>query len=83
MIMSDTRSRHSPLAAQNPSILQLAEITNVQINLLPEQILQRITKDSDSDSDRAINEVFRLLPPELKGQLRRMLRQSIYLALNT
>ena len=65
------RSRHSPQAAQNPSILQPAEITNVQ-TIPPEQTLQRSSKDSGSDSeietwsfDRAVNEVFRLLPPEL------------------
>ena len=65
------RSRHSPQAAQNPSILQHAEITNVQ-TIPPEQTLQHSTKDSGLDSeietlsfDRAINEVFRLLPPEL------------------
>ena len=64
------RSRHSPQTAQNPSILQPAEIT-VQTIPQPEQTLQGSTKDSGSESeietwsfDRAINEVFRLLPPE-------------------
>ena len=53
-------------------MLQPAGITNVQTIPQPEQTLQRSTKDSGSDSeietwsfDRAINEVFRLLPPEL------------------
>ena len=53
-------------------MLQPAEITNVQTIPQPEQTLQHSTKDSGSDSeietwsfDRAINEVFRLLPPEL------------------
>ena len=66
------RSRHSPRTAQNPSILQPVEITNVQTIPQPEQTLQRSTKDSGSESeietwsfDRAINEVFGLLPLEL------------------
>ena len=36
-----TRSRHSPQTAQNPNILQPAEITNVQTIPQPEQTLQR------------------------------------------
>ena len=66
------RSRHSPQAAQNPSMLQPVEITNVQTIPQPEQTLQCSTKDLGSDSeietwsfDRAINEIFRLLPPEM------------------
>ena len=66
------RSRYSQQAAQNPSFLQPAEINNVQTIPQPEQTLQCSTKDSGSESeietwsfDRAINEVFRLLPPEL------------------
>ena len=65
-------SRHSPQAAEIPSMLQPAEITNVPTISQPEHTLQRPTKDSVSDSetetwsfDMAINEVFRLLPPEL------------------
>ena len=65
------RGRHTPQTAQNPSFLQPEEITNVQ-TLPPEQTLQRPLRDSGSKSetetwsfDRAINEVFRLLPPEL------------------
>ena len=65
------RTRHSPQAVQNTNILQPVEITNVQ-TILPEQTLQHPSKDSGSDSeietwsfDRAINEVFRLLPAEL------------------
>ena len=66
------RRRHSPQATQNPSMLQPAEITNVQTIPQPEQTLQCSTKDSGSHSeienwsfDEAFNEVFRLLPPEL------------------
>ena len=65
------RGRHTQQTAQNPSFLQPEEITNVQ-TLPPEQTLQRPLRDSGSKSvtetwsfDRAINEVFRLLPPEL------------------
>ena len=65
------RSRHTPQAAQNSSFLQPAEIMNVQ-TIPPEQTLQRSTKDSGLDSeietwsfDKAINENFRLLPPDL------------------
>ena len=64
-------TRHSPQAVQNKIILQPEEITNVQ-TILPEQTLQHPSKDSGLDSeietwsfDRAVNEVFRLLPPEL------------------
>ena len=53
-------------------MLQPAEVTNVQTIPQPEQTLHHSTKDSGSDSeietwsfDRAINEVFRLLPLEL------------------
>ena len=66
------RSRYSPQAAQNLSMLQPAEITNVQLIPQPQHTLQCSTKDSGSDSeietwsfDRAVNEVFRLLPLEL------------------
>ena len=64
------RSRHSPQAVQNPSMLQPAEITNAPTILQPDQTFQRSSKDSDLEIetwpfDRAINEVFRLLPPEL------------------
>ena len=52
-------------------MLQPAEITNVLTVWQPEHTLQCSTKDSGSDSeietwsfDRAINEVFRLLPLE-------------------
>ena len=79
------RTRHSPQAVQNTNILQPAEIINVQ-TILPEQTLQHPSKDSGSDSeietwsfDKAINEVFRLLPPELCHP-RSILRQSLYLA---
>ena len=58
-------------AVQNPDILQPEEVTNVQ-TITPEQTLLHPSKDSGSESemetwsfDRAINEVFRLLPPEL------------------
>ena len=61
------------MAAQNPSILHPTEITNAY-TIQPEQTLQSSTKDSGSDSeieiwsfDRIINEIFRLLPPELKA----------------
>ena len=86
------RSRHSPQAAENPSMLQPAEITNVLTIPQPEHTLQRSTKDSGSDSemetwsfDRAINEVFRILPLELcprPPHMGSILRQSLYLALN-
>ena len=53
-------------------MLQHMKITNVQTIPQPEQTLQHSTKDSGSDSeietwsfDRAISEVFRLLPQEL------------------
>ena len=76
------RSRHSPQAAQNPSILQPAEITNVQ-TIPPEQTLQRSTKDSGSGSEIEINEAVRLLPPELCPRpTEEILRQSLYLASN-
>ena len=65
------RSRYSPQAVQNPRILQPEEIPNVQ-TMTPEQTLPRPSRDTGSDTkmetwsfDRAINEIFRLLPPEL------------------
>ena len=45
------RNRHSPQAAQNPSMLQPVEITNVQTVPQTEQTLQRSTKNSGSDSE--------------------------------
>ena len=63
------RSRQILQVAEAPHTLQPAEITNVP---QPEQITQHSTKESGSDLeheiwsfDRAINEVFRLLPQEL------------------
>ena len=65
------RSRYSPQAVQNPQVLQPEELSNVR-TMTPEQTLLRPSRDSGSDTemetwtfDRAINEVFRLLPPEL------------------
>ena len=49
MIGRYKRSRHSPQAAQNPSILQPEEITNVQ-TITPEQTLQCPSRDSGSES---------------------------------
>ena len=53
-------------------MLQPAEITNAPTIPQPDQTFQHSSKESGSDSeietwsfDRAINEVFRLLPPEL------------------
>ena len=53
-------------------MLQPVEITNVPTISQPEYVIQRSTKDSGSETemetwsfDRAIKEVFRLLPPEL------------------
>ena len=53
-------------------MLQPAEITNVPTIPQPEHVIQHSTTDSGSESymetwsfDRAINKVFRLLPPEL------------------
>ena len=66
------RSRHSPQAVESPITLQPAEITNVPTIPQPEYVFQRSTKDSGSDSeqetwsfDRAINDIFRLLSPEM------------------
>ena len=65
------RSRYNPQAVQNPQVLQPEEISNIQ-TMTPEQVMPRPSRDSGSDNemetwsiDRAINEVFRLLPPEL------------------
>ena len=62
------RNRYSP---QNPQILQPEEVSNIQ-TMTPEQVIPRPSRDSGSDNemeawsfDRAINEAFRLLPPEL------------------
>ena len=71
--MVDTkRNRHTLQAIETLITLQPAEITNVQTIPQPELVIHRSTKDSGSDSeqetwsfDRAINEVFRLLPLEL------------------
>ena len=84
------RSRHSPQAAQNPSMLQPAEITNVQTIPQTEQTLQHSPKDSGSDSeiknwsfDRAIKFSGFCLRSYTQDQPRSMLWQSLYLALNT
>ena len=65
------RSRYSPQAVQNPQVLQPEEIPTVQ-TMTSELNIPRPSRDSGSDIeietcsfDRAINEVFRLLPPEL------------------
>ena len=65
------RSRYSPQAVQNPQVLQPEEIPTVQ-TMTSELTIPRPSRDSGSDIeietcsfDRAINEVFRLLPPEL------------------
>ena len=65
------RKRYSPQAVQNPQVLQPEEVPNIQ-TITPEQVIPRPSRDSGSDNesetwsfDRAINEVFRLLPPEL------------------
>ena len=65
------RNRHSPQAVQDPQVPQPEEVPNIQTMTL-EQVISRPSRDSDSDNeseiwffDRAINEVFRLLPPEL------------------
>ena len=65
------RNRYSPQAVQNPQVLQPEEVSNIQI-MTPEQVIPRPSRDSGSDNemetwsfDKAINEVFRLLPPEL------------------
>ena len=85
------RSRHSPQAVQNPSMLQPAEITNApttcnRIRLF--SALQRTGSDLEIETwswsfDRAINEFFRLLSLELCPRpAEEILRQSLYLALN-
>ena len=63
MIMADTKEV-SEYRTQNLSMLQPAEISNVQKMPQPEQTLLRSTKDSGSDSEietwslnRAINKV--------------------------
>ena len=65
------KSRYSPQTVQNPQVLQPEEIPNVP-TITPEQTMPCPSRDSGSDTemetwffDRAINEVFRLLPPEL------------------
>ena len=69
--MADTREIDSPQAVQDPQVPQPKEEPNIQ-TMTPEQVIFRPSRDSGSDSesetwsfDRAINEVFRLLPPEL------------------
>ena len=66
------RRRHTPQAVETLVVLQPAEITNVPTISQPEYVIQCSTKDSGSETemetwsfDRAINEVFRLLPLEL------------------
>ena len=73
-----TRAHKSPQVVQTPTLIQpeetnFSQITNQSINY--DQIQPNLTqqnKESDSETesevwsfDRAINEVFRLLPPEL------------------
>ena len=73
-----TRAHKSPQVVQTPSLIQpeetsFSQVTNQPINY--DQIQPNLTqqnKESDSETesevwsfDRAINEVFRLLPPEL------------------
>ena len=65
------RNRYSPQAVQNPQVLQPEEVSNIQ-TMTPEQVIPRPSRDLGSDNkmqtwsfDREINEVFRLLPPEL------------------
>ena len=69
MIMADTKEVDIDHRLHR---IWVCYITNVQIIPQPQQTLQRSAKDSGSDSeletwsfDRAINEVFRLLPLEL------------------
>ena len=65
------RNKYSPQAVQNPQVLQPEEVSNIQ-TMTPELVIPRPSRDSGSDNemetwffDRAINEVFRLLLPEL------------------
>ena len=66
------RSRQTPQVAEAPSTLQPAETTSVTPIPQSEHLAQRSANDIGSESkqeiwsfDRAINEVFRLLPQEL------------------
>ena len=65
------RNRYSPQAVQDPQVPQPEEVPNIQ-TMTPEQVISRPSRDSGSDNesetwsfDRAINEVFRLLLPEI------------------
>ena len=65
------RNRYSPQAVQDLQVSQPEEVPNIQ-TMTPEQVIPRPSRDLGSDNesktwslDRAINEVFRLLPPEL------------------
>ena len=65
------RNRYSPQAVQDPQVPQPEEVPNIR-TMTQEQVISRPSRDSGSDNesetwsfDRTINEVFRLLPPEL------------------
>ena len=59
------RRRRTPQVAEVPSTLQPAETTNVTPISQSDNVAQHSAKDTGSEFDRAINEVFRLLPQEL------------------
>ena len=79
--MVDIRVKQAPLVAEIPVPLQPAEPINITPNV-QENVLQT-AKDSEAELwwfDRAINEVFRLLPQELFPKLpRNRLLSSHYL----
>ena len=64
-------NRYSPQVVQDPQVPQPEEVPNIQ-TMTPEQVISRPSRDSGSDNEpetwsfvRAINEVFRPLPPKL------------------
>ena len=70
--MNDKRTRQSPQVADEPSMVQTVRTINETPNIHSDNVVQQTSKDTGSELeaeiwsfDKAINEVFRLLPQEL------------------
>ena len=72
MIMVHKRRRQSPQVVEEQSTVQPVGTIDQTPNIHSDNVVQQMSKDSGSDSDteawsfdKAINEVFRLLPQEM------------------